>query len=636
MRAVPVHHLRPNETTWTPAAVAFLDAETTWSDTPAGEQHWLRCWCAQLTVRRGQPSRIPGYGYAEGRFASTLGATIDRWARRHDRLWVYAHNLSFDLTVTGLAGELGGRGWHVTGFAVDSPAPFVRMTAGSKTLTLADSFSWLPARLDDVAAALGLSKSPLPADDDDLDQWLGRCATDVRILTAAMTTLLDWWDKHQLGRWSVTGTASGWNAMRHIVGAKRILIDPDPAGITADRAAIYGGRRGVWRTGRLSRGWYAELDFHAAYPTIAAELPLPCNRIARFGTLPLDSPWLTAEQRGVIAQCRIRTNVPRWPVRHGRRVWYPVGEFTTTLAGPDLAEALRLGCLLDVGPGWYHRLGWALAPWARWILDATGDTSGQTPAVAKTWTRHCGRAVIGKWAQHGFTTVDIGPAPTTSWWAGEAWNHTRDARAVITDFGGRRWQATADGDADNCYPAILAWVESHVRVRLGRFIDQIPAGDLVSCDTDGVIADVGYLLRWRIDPATLAPLTARLKHNYRDVEVFGPQHLVLDGDRRFAGVPAAAQDQGDGTLRALLWPKLAWQMGHGQPGTYTRPAQTYRISATYAPGWILTDGRVVPVQMRINWLGANTIIPWPETSYAAAGARLAAAQNKDLEGYRDE
>lgn len=636
MRAVPVHNLRPNHTTWTPAAIAYLDAETTWTDEGNRETHRLRCWCAQLEVRRGTPSSIPGYGRAQGVTGGELGAAVDRWARRCERLWVYAHNLSFDLAVTGLVGELGAKGWHVTDFAIDSPAPFVRLRRKQDTLTLADSFSWLPARLDEVAHQLGMTKPALPDPAGDADEWAARCAADTAILAAAMATLMDWWEKHQLGRWSVTGTAAGWNAMRHITPPKRITVNPDPAGIAADRQAIYSGRRGVWRTGRLPRGRYAELDFTAAYPTVAAHLPLPHERLAPFDRLELDSWWLTSERHGVIARCRIRTDTPRWPVRHGRRVWYPVGEYTTTLAGPDLAEALAAGALYEVGPGWKHRLGLALAPWARWVLETAADTSGVTPQVAQTALKHWGRAVIGKWAQHGFTTVDIGPAPTNTWWAGEAWNHSRDARAVITDFGGRRWQATADGDVDDCYPAILAWVESHVRVRLGRMLEAIPAADLVACDTDGAIADIGTWDDWPLDLAGLWPLEVRAKRQYADVEVFGPQHLILDGERRFAGVPASAQDQGDGTLRALLWPKLAWQMGHGQAGAYTRPAQTYRISAAYAPGWILQGGAVVPVQMRVNWLGANQIVPWPETSYAAAGARLAAAQNKDLEGYRDE
>ncbi len=635
MRTVPVHYLRPNDTVWTPPVVACFDTETRWVTTAAGETHTLRCWAAQLVVRRDPRKRIARTAAAEGTEAAGLARVVDDWSAVHPVVWVYAHNLGFDLAVSGLAILLCEDGWTVTEFAIDSPAPFIRLARGRSRLTLADSFSWLGVSLERVAADLGTAKFPLPANSDTMESWLARCRRDTAILTGAMTALMDWWDENQLGRWSLTGTASGWNAMRHIIDGRRITINPGHDQVTADRAAIYGGRRGVWRTGPLPPGRYAELDFTAAYPTVAAGLPLPHERMTRFASLPLDHRYLTSDRHGVIARVRLRTGTPRWPARCAGRVWYPVGEFTTILAGPDIAEAARLGALVEVGPGWMHRLGFALAPWARWVLDAQNGSAAALPAVAGEVMRHWGRAIIGKWAQRGFTTVPIGPAPAAGWWATEGWNHTAAARAVIVDFGGTRWQATADGDPDNCYPAVLAWVEAYVRVRLGRLIDAIPRAALISCDTDGLIADTRSWEGWQLDRAELDPLTVRVKRSYARVEVFGPQHLILDGDRRFAGVPASAAPQPDGTLHALLWPKLPWQMGHGQPGAYVRPAQTYRISGTYAPGWVLSDGQVAPVEMRPRADGGNQITYWPDTAYAVAGAELAGAQNRDLEGYRD-
>lgn len=634
MHAVPVHYLRPNETVWTPPVVACLDTETTWSATAAGQVHALRCWAAHLEVRRARKTGQPGTEDDDGTDPSDLALTIDAWTRTHRSVWLYAHNLAFDLTTSQLAGELGRLGWEVTEFAVDSPAPFVRMARGTSHLTMADSFSWLPASIDVIAGRLGMAKLALPGDGDDLATWLARCRQDVAILAAAMHTLMSWWESARLGRWSLTGVACGWNAMRHQVNPRRILIHPGQAGIAADRAAIYGGRRSTWRTGPLPPGRYAELDFESAYPRIAAALPLPHERMAAFTSLPAGHPWVTSERHSIIARVRIVTATPRWPCRAGGRVWYPVGDFTTTLAGPDIAEAARLGCLREIGPGHVHRLGYALAPWARWILAAAAGADHSVPPVAALTLKHWGRAVIGKWAQHGFTTTEIGPAPTSGWDAVEGWNHTRGARAAIIDFGGRRWQATADGTADNCYPAVLAFVEAHVRVRLGRVLEQIPRRALVCADTDGLIADLATFDGWELDAASVKPLTMRVKSTYASVEVIGPQHLILDGKRRFAGVPASATASRDGTLTALLWPKLAWQMGHGRPGEYVRPVQSYRIAGTYAPGWVTTDGRVVPLEMRPAADGTNRILPWPLTSWALLGAQLAETQNKYLEGYR--
>jgi len=633
-RTVPVHALRPNETDWTPPVVITFDTETATRAEAGDEVHTLRCWSARLAVRRDRRASVQRDDTDTGLIAADLAALIDQWSARHPSLWIYAHNLSFDLTVSQVTGHLADLGWAVTEFAIDSASPFVKMSNGRRHLTFADSFSWLPDKLETIAALMGEVKPELPAQDDDQALWLRRCQADADILMAAMREVMDWWDAQQLGRWSVTGSAAGWNAMRHKADVRRIIINPSKEGIDCDRSAVYGGRRGVARSGALPAGRYAELDFTAAYPTIARDIPLPCERMSRFTSLPVDHPWITSSRHGIIARVLIETDTPRWPVRVDGRTWYPVGRFWTHLAGPDIAEAARLGCLRQVGAGHLHRLGYVMRPWAEWILSAARGDDPHMPAIARLWAKHCGRAVIGKWAQRSFVTTEIGPSPVAGWHADEAWHHTAGVRATIIDFDGRRWQATASEDGDNCYPAVLAWVESATRVRLGRVIDSAPAGVVVSFDTDGMIADLEAMGEWTPDEADIWPLVMRRKNTYRSVRVIGPQHLRLDGDRRYAGVPKSATQQADGTLEARLWPKMAWQMGNGQPGAYVRPSAVYKVASTYAPGWVLEDGTVVPVEAAVSGEDGAMIVNWWDGRYAARWERLADEQNKALARYR--
>lgn len=636
MRTVPVHNLRPNEIVWTPPVVAFFDTETRWTENEQSETHVLRCWAASLHVRRHRSVRARQGDSDNGTHASDLAETLDAWALRHPTLWVYAHNLAFDLTTTGITALLAGKGWRVTEFAIDTTSPFVRMSNGRSRITFADSFSWLPAKLDEVAAGLKWAKVPLPANDGPLAGWMQRCNEDVAILATAMLGLMDWWDGNDLGKWSVTGSASGWNAMRHKIDARRFTIHPDPAGIAADRAAVYGGRRGLWRHGKLRPGAYAELDFSAAYPTIAASLPLPLERMAPFGSLPLDHPWLTSDRHGVIARVRIDTGRGLWPVHINGRVWYPVGEYWTTLAGPDITEALQHGVVCEIGAGHVHRLGYALKPWADWCLSLSRGDATDTPAAVRQWAKHCGRAVIGKWAQRGYNTIEIGPAPTRGWDVMEGWNHSAGARALIVDFDGRRWQSTAAGDGENCYPAVLAYTESHTRVRLGRLTESLPPGAMIACDTDGTIVDMRQMRDWHYDGKLLWPLVPRIKNTYVTAEITGPQRMTLDGVNRIAGMPAGAKLIEDGRYMARLWPKLTWQMANSRQGEYVRPDQAYRVTGSLAPGWIDDFDRVLPVQTEIDGDGNTVIVPWGRTWYAQQGRKLGEVQNAALERYRHD
>lgn len=652
----PVHYLRPNDTVWTPPSVICLDTETTQHLEGDDEVHVMRLWCANFRDRRPPRGQAARDEWDEGISAEDLAHRIHAWTRNRRTIWAYAHNLHFDLSTSDLIGQLRALGYRVTDFAVDGGSPFVRMERGDVNLTICDSFSWLPVALNDIGIAVGIDKPPLPQESDGIGEWLHRCRVDTDILATAMHTLMDWWDRNELGRWTITGGAAGWNVMRHIAPTRRILIDPDPERQAADRLAIYGGKRGAWRTGHLPQGRYAELDLEKAYTVACANMPLPCERMAPFPELPVDHVWVTGERHGIIAEVTVETDVPRWPVRIDGRVWYPVGRFTTTLAGPDIKEAHRLGCLRAIGKGFVHKMGMALMPWARWCLAMIAPGNADTPEVARITGRHWGRSTVGKWAQRGFDRVQLGPAPTHGWDFTEGWNHNQGVRASVVDFGGYRWQVTASGAADNAYPAILAFVEAYVRVALNRAIETFGNGAMVTCDTDGMIVDIRKLRRADGKKYTakgnrglantapddaiaavnkrIAPFVLREKRAYSDVVVIGPQHMVLDGRRRFAGVPAGAVEDADGRLAAQLWPKLGWQMAHGRPGAFVRPRARYHITGTYAPGWVLLDGSVRPVEAHIRTDGATVLTAWPSTRYALAGGQLGEQQNKALEARR--
>jgi hypothetical protein len=595
----------------------------------------LRLWCMRFTDRRAPRRVTPIDESQDGMFAEDMAIWLHKLCKQRRTIWGYAHNLGFDLCTTSLIDHLIRLRWEVTEFAVNSGAPFVRLRHGQSSLTLSDSWSWFQCPLNDVADAMGMTKPPLPKDGDSPDMWLARCQADTNILHDAMLTLMDWWQENDLGKWNITGSASGWNAMRHIPAQQQILIRPDDDECDHDRKAIYGGRRSTWQSGHSRYGHFTEVDIEKAYTSVCRYMPLPLGRNSGFSELPIDHRWLDCTRWGVIAECTITTDTPTVPCRLDQGVWYPVGTFTTTLAGPDIRECRDMGTLVRVGPGWLHRLGYALRPWATWCLNSLAQDDGTVPEVAKLVHRIWARSAVGKWAQRGFEVVPLGPSPNQGWGYEEAWHHGKGVRAGIVDFGGQRYQVAAVNQSDNAYPAILAFVESYVRVALGRCIAAAGDKHMVACDTDGYICDwVGHS---SIEAANqlIAPLVVRPKRHFKRVRVIGPQHMELDNRKRTSGIPASAVPGKDGKLHARTWPKYAWQLEHGRAGAYIRPDASYRLAATYAPGWVTSDGSVLPVELRLDAEGRNAVVPWAETRHAAAGARLGPDQNRHLERYRD-
>src|SRR6185437_9812173 len=491
--AAAVHYLNSNDATWTPPALITLDTETrVVQEYPEVQE--LRCWHVRADYRQGA-RRLPGeHAEGGGVTSSDLARRVSKWAKRWSEVWLYCHNLNFDLAVTRLPLLLSGLGWQTADMAVDGASPWMILTCDTTKLVITDSHAIWPVKLEELSAAVDIVKPPLPEGDDPA-AWLARCAADTLILHTALLTAMDYHDTNQLGRWALTGASIGWNTMRHLQTAKTskkartarqrlglspvdpaaqpIVIDPDPAALAHDRLAVYGGGRQTWRHVRLPAGAYHEVDFERAYQTVMARCALPRKRGRWFDSLPLDSPLIDdpCQQWGIIAEVELETSSPRWPCRvqvsaaaldpgheHDQtgmptgsrtRVFYPVGRFRTILASPDIAEARRLGCLKAVYRGQVHQLGFAVRPWAIWSLTAQDDPA--TPAVVRMALKHQGRAVAGKWAQRSWTKTVIGASTTYGWSYADVWVNDAHTRGAIIDMAGTKFLSVPDADGDNAY-----------------------------------------------------------------------------------------------------------------------------------------------------------------------------------------
>lgn len=664
------HYLRPAGKTHTPAAVIFADTETTSDDHDQQEVHRLRLWEARRVLRRDR-RRQGQVDEATGTTGEEFAQVIDRWASYPESTWLYTHNLTFDLTVTALAMYLGRLGWVLSRrFAIGGDSMWCVFHKGARTavvpqagqragtgrtrtkwahtLTIADSASLFPGPLAQLGPHTGIVKPPMEESDGSDAWWAERCHADVGILATAVLTLMDWWDASDLGAWTVTGAGQAWQSYKRHLDPKQVVIDHEPAILEIERAAVYGGRRDAFRVGPLPPGRYAELDYEAAYPSIAAQFPLPARAACPVGDSHRRMALAGRVPQGMLAEVTLNAASPRWPVRVGGRVFYPVGRFRTVLAAPDIAAAAAAGALEAVHEGWLFTMTSHLKQWARWVLAVIRDTTGVTPGVVRVWAKLASRAVIGKFAQKGWRTEPCVGPPCEGWSVQQVSQMYTGTRGVLTGVNGDYYLSWADQRGEHERPAVLAFVEAHVRRLLSALVTGPYSPAMVQCDTDGVACSLtmlGKLARIlgvaRSDgqpgPAGAAdaisainqasqPLVIRAKAYFGRGVVYGPQHVILDGRPRFAGVPKDAWQTEESRWKARLWPGITWQSQHGGDGTYVRPLQDYRVTGPYVQAWVLEDGTVLPAEATINPDGTTILLPWKHTRWANEGHILAGKQ----------
>src|SRR5262249_53263843 len=151
----------------------------------------LRCWDA--VVRRRNRPHPPQTTVApiSGETAGELCDALEAAAEIEGECWAFAHNLGFDLTVTSLPMMLVERGWRSQFVNIGDESCVFTLTGDAGRLVITDSWSWLRCGLGTAAPDVGMRKTRLPADDDELAEWHDRCSHDAKILDRLVSDLLD-------------------------------------------------------------------------------------------------------------------------------------------------------------------------------------------------------------------------------------------------------------------------------------------------------------------------------------------------------------------------------------------------------------------------------------------------------------
>lgn len=629
------HWLSPAGKTRSPDVVLSFDTETDEVDHGDHSVQRMRCWDAVQRVRHRSHGRRDLVLHHQGESASTFADTVEGASQGVKEIWVIAHNLAFDIAVSSLPFVLVERGWYLDSVHLGDESSWWVLTLEGAKIVITDSWSWLRCSLADAAKDIGRRKARLPEGSDDLEAWHHRCRRDAEILDELIVTLMNWWDDNDLGVFGITGAACGWRTLRRHIAPRRLLVGSDGARTAFERRAVFGGLKEVYGVGEFHDTWIADYDFDRAYNTVCAAHPLPLAPSKRW--CPVDELLTTPlpPQRDYLAEVEITTHRPCAPVRVGDEIFYPVGTFRTILAGPEIRYCLGIADSVRVLSYVPYRLGYALAEWAGWCLGLQTDTSGSTPPIVARVAKGWGRSVTGRFASRTSRVTHLRPSTHLGWHLETGHDLVSGSSVEFLSIGGVERTIVKDVDGADVFPAVLAFVESYVRVALRQVMDVQPPQLLLQCNTDGWWQSRAVRKSDYVPPGVPWPFSVTRKALERSILVRGPNHVLTPHERRYAGIPEASLDVGEGMMKWRDWPGLRWQLEHGKVGEYHRPDAHAVLSEHYVRRWVLDSGETIPVTARVDADGTTLLEPWQRSWGQREGDVLAPYQVPTLQHLLD-
>ena len=581
-----------------PRRLLFVDTETHdgSGEMGSGEQ-FLRLGAACFWQRPGskQPERLERWPFNDARI---FWSRLDRYAVPGKRLVIFAHGAQFDLQVLGGLEAMRAAGWVLMRRPIlDKGRVIVHAQKAGATILILDSYNFLRGTLEELGEDLGFPKAPKPPRGAAASAWLTYCERDVEVTRRAIGAYLELIETLQLGHFGATLPAQAMHGFRHRFMTHKIAVHSDPVGIELERAAYFGGRCEAWQLGLLA-GHFVDLDMNAAYLAAMAtgEFPLAL----RYTCEPRDLRGLLKRLDGAlaVAEVRIVTSEPRYPKRlPSGRLAFPVGDFRTTLATPELRVAIEKGAIAEVGRMAVYASAPLFVDFAEELWRVRSELMEMGAKFHARILKDLGVTLYGKFGERKVTWSHQGDEPELPDEILEVLDADTGRKSTYRRLGGRLELREQDEETDNSFPAIAAHVSSANRVRLYELAETAGIAETLYLDTDGLTTTRAGAERLigLVDPKALGGL--KIVRETDDLEIRGPKDLRFGDLRMTKGRKRNARDLGDGRFEQeeFLGIEAALRAGH-HGGPLIRTVAKRNPSPTIL-GSVTPSGRVLPIRL---------------------------------------
>jgi len=588
------HVLEPTKGDRRPRRLIFFDTETRMEFRSDWRTiHKLRVGVAQFHTY----DPIDGWSFRKElvfRSPGEFWSWVDAGCKPKSTTYIVAHNIVFDLSVTGGFKRLAELGWELGSWYQKGMVGIFRWRKGERRLVGLDNGNFFGGKLEKWGERLGLPKLEVDFRTVEDDELIVYCRRDVEIMVRLWQTWLRFLDDHGCGSFKPTVSSTAFNTWRRRFLRERVHIHTDELATEIEREAYKGGRTECLWLGYSADGPYYYLDVNNMYGYVLSTFEYPAGL---WNSVERGDPYNLAyklERHAVIARVLVEVDEPVYPFELFGHVCYPVGSYWTTLTTPELELAWRRGWIRDVGPMAWYRKARLFDEYVREFYELRRRYRREGNEGFAQICKLLINGLYGKFGQKGLIQEVIGDCdpsivrreevfcPET----GEIWDQVW--------LGGKIFRERREGEAYHSFPGIAAHVTAYARMVLWELARSVPKRHLYYMDTDSLIVDrVGYeALKPFVQPDRLGALKVELESS--TLEINAPKDYRMDRRIRQKGISSQAVEVRNGAWMQEHWPKLPGLIRAGvSEGYYTQMTVRSR-SGRFHQGVVRPDGWVEP------------------------------------------
>jgi hypothetical protein len=592
----PQFILKHNRAGHFPRRMLFLDTETRPTVQGNEEIHHMKLAVTCFLDRkpgREKPTEI----WKEWFSRDELMVYIQGLTSIHSPLFIFGHNIFFDLQASGFFNIFTSWGWILDFVYEEGLTYILSIHSGKRRIKALSTTNYFNANLKDLGKILGIEKFNVEFETVDNKTLMKYCRRDVEIIKAAMFLWFGFIKEHNLGKFSFTRASQAFAAFRHRFMSAKIYIHKEEKGLELERFAYMGGRVECFRMGKLPTSEYLSIDINSMYSFVMRNFLMPTRLTDIKENVSAEFLTRAMSRFCVIGECLIDTRLPIYAVRSGKKTIFPVGRFKAYLCSKGIQESISRGHFVRCIRASFYHSEMLFQDYVDYFYSLRLKYKKEGSAIFEHMVKILLNALYGKFAQWEIETKEREDF-TRDGYSREEWIDLKTGERgveyklfnkVITQLGRRPGKSSL--------VAVAAHVTEYARIYLFHLMEKVGLKDVLYVDTDSIKLEAGKEIGVEdlLDDNLLGYL--KVDSRFKTFEIRGAKNYITDGERTVKGVPKKAKDLGDDRFQYMSFVRQKTHMTRKFDDGYITIPVIKVVKPYYDKGVVLPDGKIEPFKL---------------------------------------
>lgn len=588
--------VRANKANYKPMRMLYVDCETYHKVVKGVQRHRMDfAWTCFVRRRSDRDKDQETWKFWNN--TKELCTYIDSLTAKKTVLYIYGHNVFFDLQVSDFFYYFTGWGWSYR-FGYDKGVTYILSIINNyRNIKAVSTTNYFPITLKKLGEYMGLPKMDVDFGKTPRKELIEYCRRDVEIVKKAMEYWFEFVDKHDLGKVGMTRASQAFNAFRHRFKPSHLNYHRDEELTDFERKAYFGGRVECFHLGEVSSGPFVSLDVNSMYPFVMSSYHYPKRFMFHVEHPSSQKVHRVLKDYAVVAKVQLSTDEPVYAVRWEGKAIFPVGNFTAYVCTGGLKYAVDRNHLISVDEMAVYRQGDIFTPFVEYFYDLRNEYKKADNKIMEQTAKYLLNSLYGKFAQKSPILIEETDINYKDYWREEIFDLTTGKTITITAMFNKRWTHVGEKPSKNSMVAISAHVTEYARFFLWNIIKTAGCDKVLYCDTDSIkirkkdMSKVAYM----IDDSRLGAL--KLEDTFKYFKIEGAKQYWTEKTRKIKGVPKKAEQVGNHEFEYMSFPGQNTHL-RKKVNRWFEVSKIRKVCEPgYSKGIVQPNGKIVPIEL---------------------------------------